>query len=240
MRVIGDAVGGVQDCSGRTREPRWVLRTLVLFEGVPGSGKTTASEALAERYRDAGLEVGWALEEDREHPFFGPQFWRSHRSPGFPDRCLEAWRRAVSACEKHPWVLEGVAFQSTVRFMYEQEAPEREIAQYWDDFVATIRPVDPLLVHLLPSDVESFVQGHTKAVRIDVWDKISAHVLQTPVGRRLDASGLDAPVAFWGHYSELCERLISGSDLPLLVLNVESGWAGIDESVATHAGFSLS
>ncbi len=213
-----------------------MLRPLVLFEGVPGSGKTTTSRALAERYREEGREVGWALEEDREHPFFGQEFRRSHRSHGFPRRCLDAWEQVASACAEHPWVLEGVACQSTVRFMFEQELPEWEIDAYWDDFVAIVRPADPLLVHLLPGDVKSFICGHTKTVRSDVWDKISTHVLSTPVGRRLDAGGSDTPVDFWVRYSELCERLIDRSDLPTLVVDVGAGWAGIDESVAAHAG----
>jgi len=144
----------------------------------------------------------------------------------------------VSASARHPWVLDGVAFQSTVRFMFEQEMPEREIDAYWDDFVTTVRPAGPLLVHLLPGDVKVFIREHTQAVRSDVWDKITTHVLSTPVGRRLSASGSDAPVDFWVQYSELCERLLDRSDLPKLELDVASGWGGVDESVAVHAGLA--
>ena len=202
---------------------------------MPGSGKTTSSRALAERYRDAGSEVGWALEEDREHPFFGQEFRRSHRSPGFPDRCLDAWRQVTSACAEHPWVLEGVTFQSTVRFMFEQDVPEREIDAYWDDFLTIVRAVDPLLVYLRPGDLRSFISEHTTTVRSDVWDKISKHVMSTPAGRRLNARGIDAPVEFWVRYSERCEQLIDRCDLAKLVLDVGPGWAGVDESIALRA-----
>ncbi|MEM7092729.1 MAG: hypothetical protein AAF567_06995 [Actinomycetota bacterium] len=232
MRSATDAVWA--------REYRWMVRKLVLVEGVPGSGKTTTSWTLAESYRNAGHEVGWALEEDRQHPFFDQQFRRSHRSDDFPERCLHAWRSVVDASLVHPWVLEGVAFQSTVRFMFEQDLPERTIEAYWDDFVATVRPVAPLFVHLLPRDVESFIRGHTMNARSDVWGKISAHVLSTPVGRRLDGDGRDVAVDFWILYSELCVRLARRSEVAALEFDVGRGWAGIDEAVAEHAGLTPS
>jgi hypothetical protein len=75
-------------------------------------------------------------------------------------------------------------------------------------------------------------------VRSDVWDKISAHVLRTPAGRRIDAERMDGSVEFWVRYSDLCERLFDTCDLSKVVVDVTSGWAGINESVATHAGFS--
>jgi hypothetical protein len=218
-----------------TRESGDVLRSLVLVDGVPGSGKTTSSRALAEHYRAVGSEIGWALEEDRRHPFFGEELRRSHRSSDFPDRCLDAWELVAFACGEHPWVLEGVMFQSTVRFMFEQDVPERVIDAYWDDFVTIVRDVDPLLVFLRPTNVRTFITEHTATVRSDVWDKISKHVLNTPAGRRLDASGVDAPVQFWVRYSERCEQLIDRCDLATLVWDVGSGWAGIDKTIAAHA-----
>jgi hypothetical protein len=122
--------------------------------------------------------------------------------------------------------------------MFEQEVAEREIHAYWDTFVAIVRPVDPLLVHLRPGDVRSFIREHTTTVRSDVWDKVSTHVLGTLAGRRLTATGIDAPVEFWVRYNELCERLIDSCDLPKVELDVGSGWSGIDESIASHAGFT--
>ena len=67
---------------------------------------------------------------------------------GFAPRCLDAWGRVVAACGRRPWVLEGVALQSTVRFMFEHDVPEPDIVTYWDEFTALVRPVDPLIVHL--------------------------------------------------------------------------------------------
>jgi hypothetical protein len=140
--------------------------------------------------------------------------------PGFADRCLDAWKQVVAACAVRPWVLEGVAFQNTVRFMFEQELPDQEICAYWERFVAIVRDVDPLLVHLRPGDVRGFIREHTTTVRSHVWDKISAHVLRTPAGRRLDAEGAEAPVEFWVQYNDLCERLFDGCDLSKVVFDV--------------------
>gem|GEM_PF-6669220 len=78
----------------------------------------------------------------------------SHRSPDFAQTCLEAWREVIAACAENPWILEGVAFQSTVRFMFEQNWPESEIAAYWEQFTRIVASVDTLLVHLHPQDVE--------------------------------------------------------------------------------------
>ena len=50
----------------RSRTPR-----LILFEGMPGSGKSTAAQALTRALRAEAVAARWWYEEQRTHPIFG-------------------------------------------------------------------------------------------------------------------------------------------------------------------------
>lgn len=201
------------------------LPSLVLFEGLPGSGKTTTSRQVAASYRAEGLTCRWALEEDDLHPAFGRDVRRQHRRPDYDDICIRRWQYLVERACEGPWLLEGCAFQSTVRFMFEQAWSLDRIEAYWRRFEAVVAAVGAVHVHLVHPDPESFLRSHTMAVRAPVWSKIAQHVERTPAGRALAHEGVDEPsVEFWVRYHGLCCGLLAASSLPVLTLDTHDGW----------------
>lgn len=198
---------------------------LLLFDGVPGSGKTTTSRQVSETIKASAGRCGWALEEGKDHPFFGPGVRRRHREDDYDDRCLERWRLAVEQAAGQVWVLEGCALQSTVRYMFEQDWERERIDRYWERCIEVLAAVPVRLVYFRHRDVETFIRSHTLKVRADVWEKISTHVVGTRVGARLiEQSVEDVPVDFWVRYSHLCDDLVDRFSHPVLNLDVADGW----------------
>lgn len=198
---------------------------LVLFDGVPGSGKTTTSRQVSEAIAASGVECSWALEESGDHPFFGPAVRSRHREPDYGDQCIKQWRRAVEQTEGKVWVLEACALQSTVRFMFEEDWDRSSIEKYWAQFVEVVTAVPVRFVYFRHRDVERFIRSHTVSVRADVWEKISGHVVGTKMGSRLTDEGVnEVPIEFWVRYGHLCDDLVDRFDLPVLNVDVGAGW----------------
>ena len=204
---------------------------LVLVEGIPGSGKTTTSEALADAYEARGLDCGWAVEESADHPFFGREVRRRHREDDYDDLCIDRWRAVVDASRSRTWILDGCALQNTVRFMFEQCWDHARILDYWQRFEEVVEPTGVRIVHLRQDRPEAFVRDHTMVVREAVWAKIERHVRSTPVGQEIAREHDDVHVEFWVRYARLSRDLVDRSSLPVLVLDVGDGWsATVDDA----------
>jgi hypothetical protein len=206
---------------------------LVLVEGLPGSGKTTTAQQLVGEYRRRGMPCVWEREEARDHPYFGVDVRRRHRRPDYDEICLAQWAQLIESPELSHWVLEGCAMQSTVRFMFEQNWSPDRVESYWRRFERTIAPAGVALIYLTHPRPDTFIREHTMQVRGDDWHKIAAHVDQTPAGQRLAAAGLDAPVDFWVQYRELCNSLLARTELPLLRIDIGTGWHHVTSGITT-------
>jgi hypothetical protein len=206
--------------------------SVVLVEGLPGSGKTTTSEQIASVYVQRGESCVWVREEAKDHPYVGPDVRRQHRQTDYDDICLAEWARLVERPVESPrLVLEGCAMQSTVRFMFEQEWPTDRIERYWKRFMECISEVRAALVYLTHPKPEMFLRDHTVQVRADSWPNIARHVEQSPAGRALSDAGFDAPIEFWVRYRHLCDALVAEATLPVLTVDTGNGWEAASSRV---------
>ncbi|WP_412512404.1 hypothetical protein [Variovorax paradoxus] len=116
-------------------------------------------------------------------------------------------------------ILEGSAFQSTVRFLMEQE---REDAHgYVVEFERAVRAVSPVLVYLRPTDATDHSRG-IAAHRGEKWSAdVSRYLEKTPyaLGRKLQ--GTEGMHRLWTDYAELCDGLFERMSMPKLSISIE-------------------
>ena len=204
---------------------------MVLFEGLPGSGKTTTSQEVAAIYLQRRTPCVWVREEAKDHPLFGPAVRRLHRRADYDEICLAQWRGLVGSPDQPLLILDGCAMQSTVRFMFEQNWTLDRIESYWQRFEQSTGGVRVALVYFTHPRPDAFIRDHTMHVRGDSWPKIARHVEQTPAGRGLVEAGFDAPVEFWVRYRQMCDALLARTTLPLLTLDVSDGWRNLGSRI---------
>ncbi|WP_167481199.1 AAA family ATPase [Acidovorax cavernicola] len=149
---------------------------LILVEGVPGVGKTTLAEQLCTFAVSYGHQAVWSQEEERSHPVHPISLTASRAQPGFAARCLQNWRMFVEQAQSAHGlcILEGSAFQSTVRFLMEQE--REDVLRYIGAFERIVSVVSPVLIYLRPEDATDHSRG-IATHRGEIWSaKVSRYL----------------------------------------------------------------
>lgn len=196
---------------------------LLLIEGVPGSGKTTAAKEICWLLTSNGVRATWYLEEAVEHPIHPRVLTRLCDAPDFADNCLMRWESFVGQMRSRPemHIMEGSAFQSTVRFMMENDVGG--IENYFSKFVDVVKPLAPAMIYLRPSDVVENSR-YISDLRGDEWaKKVAEGETHTPYAVRNNLSGLEGMHVFWQEYACLCDSLLSLWTLPRHTIRFEPG-----------------
>ncbi len=207
---------------------------VVLFEGLPGSGKSTVSSRVSERLAAAGVSCRWALEESRSHPYFGPSVRSQRRRSDFADLCLEQWSLVVRDSETAVLVLDGCAFQSTVRYLFEQCVAVEAIRSYWHDAEVILAQAASRVIYLTQPNPRSFMYERTLPLRGEPWvSRLVSYVESTPKGRDARFVGVGGMVEFWMQYREVCDDLVERSVLPVLNLDTSAmEWSAVEDEAA--------
>lgn len=188
------------------------MRRVVFVEGLPGSGKTTLARRLCEAEREAGRASEWHLEEMAEHPVHPHPLGACRTHDEYPLLCLQSWQRFTDRSESEDTlqILEGSVFQSTVRFMMEQERDHQAIAEYVARFEEIVAPLQPGFIYLRPADAETHSQATANFRGPDWTGKVAAYIEQTPYARRRGLRGEAGMHRFWADYAQLCDALVAG------------------------------
>ena len=209
---------------------------LILIEGLPGSGKTSTAKHLHRLLSYEGFVCSWFLEEDASHPVTPRVLRRTAPSPGYGDRCVKSWTDFVNAkrSSDRVFILEGCAFQSTVRFMVEYGSSRHEVLDYAYQFEATVAPLCPRLIHFNQDDPAEFMRICVLPRRGPEWAaKVSSHLASTPCCRQRGWEGTDGMIRFWVHYQEICRDLCSSLSIPALSIeNSAQDWSDIHDQIA--------
>lgn len=211
---------------------------LWLIEGIPGSGKTTTASRLCNQCCQRGMNARWWLEEDRDHPVHPISLRRRASERGFDHLCIDAYRSFVRN-ERGVLILEGSAFQSTVRLMYAHAASIAEITGYiasWSAHIATAAP--RLQCHRIENPYAHYADFVTHERGSSWIKKLIAYVEQTPLAVRRRWSGFSGFVSFWSEYQDLCLALIDTLPMPVRVAPswAETGKADEEQTFSFFAG----
>lgn len=205
---------------------------LWLIEGLPGSGKTSAAERLNARCSIDGLPSRWWLEESRDHPVLPATLRKKAKEPDFSDLCIHAFRNFIQT-EAGVLILEGSAFQNSVRFMFANARSEAEISDYlavWADAVGAARPRLLMFEVKAPEDhYANFVAARRGAA----WmEKLIAYVESTPVAEQSGWRGFDGFVRFWADYQQLCLACAKALPWPVKFLPAWAEVGAFDDEAA--------
>ena len=107
------------------------MRTTIHFEGLPGSGKTTASERFCRLLKSYGIDASCWLEKASNHPIMPKEECALSREYDYQKYCLDAWLTFLKSSNSTV-VLDGYALQSSVRFLYANRIARKQVEDYFN------------------------------------------------------------------------------------------------------------
>ncbi len=169
---------------------------------------------VADQRRIDGVPARWWLEEDRDHPVLPATLRKQSAAPNYPELCLDAFSRFI-AVEHGELILEGAAFQSTVRFMFANAREPAEIGRYIDCWCRVVMPAQPRLIYLTTREPKRHFEDIVQVRGAGWTQKLIAYVERTPVAQSQRWSGFEGFVAFWETYQDLCLDLLGRMTIPV-------------------------
>ena len=200
------------------------MRKTIHVEGIPGSGKTTAATQLCELLRNKGVDAHWYLEESVDHPIMPDHRRALSGKSGFPQICMNAWQEFLNASDRTV-VLDGYAFQSTVRFLYANLVEQKVIEEYFQQWQA-LSP-NTTVVFFVVEDPYTHFEVVFSERGADWTGKLFDYVENTPMGVTNNFHGKSGFVEFWSRYQQLCRELLDTAHVPVALLNARS-WTEAD------------
>jgi hypothetical protein len=209
---------------------------LVIFEGIMGSGKTTATLNIAHRLEASGIPSIGITEGVTPHPirFDWDMPWSEMPPTELAKSGIAKWRAYVdnSLTEERISIVDGQLFHGGLTTLLLLEADTEVIAAYCRETVAVIKPLNPLLIYFHQDDVDAAIRLIVKH-RGEKWLNYQVTwKLESPYAKRRGLTGLDGLIALYREYRSLTDRLFADLDIPKISIeNSRQEWAIYDDII---------
>ena len=206
------------------------MKRLILIDGLPGTGKSTLAQALAETRLKVGKAVSVHYETDQPHPLhpistdaMGAAWANIHElltAEDFSEMSLSKWKVFVESLEPDSTsIIESIPFQSTVRVLYQMNAPRSLIDQYWLDWQWLLRDTSSTVIFHRAENACALINQISTRRGAEWKEYLQAAVQEMPISRTNNWSGWMAVEHFLTTYSTLMDTLLADASVPVLALD---------------------
>jgi hypothetical protein len=198
---------------------------ILFIDGLPGSGKSTAAEAVSRSVSDSQVFV----ETIPNHPLLvgtpdqmGAAFASIHEMHSADSFAAAALGRLESflAGARHDvlYIFESHPIQSTVRVLFQLDAPQATILQFWPDLQDRLAVAQPRLIYFQERDpLQALKEINRK--RGPVWERYLVQAFeQSPWMKARALSGIDGAYQMFVAYADLVDQLADLWRFPILKL----------------------
>ncbi len=208
---------------------------LIVIDGLPGSGKTTAAEWLTRQLQQRGVAVQFLPESDTAHPLWWYDYWdgMEYHPPDFDNIPIETfietslvkWKDFAASLKEsnRRYVAESIFFQNAVgTFLMGGAAPVR-LSEYAREVQRIARDLDPILIYFRQGDAAGALRKICAIRGRDFEHELLANMERFPYLKRGDLKGLDGVTALWRDIQALTDKLFDEYAIRKLALETSKG-----------------
>lgn len=201
---------------------------IVLIDGLPGSGKSTACGKVTEDLKMLGHQATSIYETQQDHPLHviptdetGAAWADIHLridADSFVSQSLERWKALLSDKQRPTYVIESFPFQSFIRVLFQMDTPADRIQDHWNHWLETITGNQASFIYFKePNPRELFEMAC--AVRGIEWTSYMCQSCeQMPYAHSRGWLGKNAVVGVLSEYAALIDQLVDAIPIPTLVV----------------------
>lgn len=134
---------------------------LIMIDGMPGSGKTTTGQLIADRLAELGIPNRFYKEMAENHPLriYGRQFTTftiEEEAEWFSAKVRELFQRFVDERSNthEVTIMEAYLFQNTIGFGFNLGMDHTKLSQLANEIITILTPLDPTLIYYYQTNVE--------------------------------------------------------------------------------------
>ena len=233
-----------------------LISKLILIDGLPGLGKSTAASAFAARLKAKYLTVNLLLETQPRHPLnvggdlhpagftTGEELFKRYTPESFIEESLERWQEffnTASASEAIN-VLDSFPFQNSIRILLQMDTNFDFMLTYALQVEALVMPLNPLLIYFNQPDISgtfSHVDQITSQRGKEWTDYVIRLVTNSPYAEARNLTGFEGVLTFINDYKQVIDAMLPHSRIPRLVLEHCSGnWDACYRQIADFIGLA--
>jgi hypothetical protein len=199
---------------------------LILLEGLPGTGKSTAAEALCERLRGSGYNCQWFHEDEPRHPLSHEGLKMGEDVASYRDVLADRWRTFVAAAhgQEAVTILDARLLQNALLPQVRQGLERGEILESLLRLAKICEPLSPQLIYLRSNDYPSRLKSILQARGAD-WSRFMIQRDEaSALAQRRGLLGFDALFGVLTQASAVQERFLSQVPMCIHQVEIENGW----------------
>ena len=214
----------------------------MIFEGIMGSGKTTATSTFGGRLAALGLRVAAFAEGAAPHPvrasddladFYQP--WTQVTAFDLSSRVHEKWARYVERRLRDEifTVMDGQLFHGDLTNLFMMDMAPSDISAHTSTLMRILAPLRPLVIYFRQDDLEHALH-HILGVRGPDWEAYQlGWKLRSPYAACRQLVGVAGLNAMYFDYRALTDSLFDRLDCAKLAIETGGGdWRAYYEQIS--------
>lgn len=222
---------------------------LILLDGLPGSGKTTATAYVAHCLAEAGVAARAYYESDDGHPLnvggplhpagetTGEALFRQYTVESYIAESLSRWRALVAETARSGVVpvLDSYPYQNAARILLQMDAEPGRIAAYVAEVEAVAAPLSPAMLYLESADPLAAWEWAVQVRGAEWAETAGAIVAECPYVWHRGLGAVEGMAAMLTAYTALLRGLVATTTLDHIVLPHTGGdWDARNERIRAY------